>query len=129
VITTNLSLVRKTVDAFSMQVSIASMKTRDELMNSLVQLMKTELRHDGGAPKAGGAPVYRTGTLSRSIHGERKTNAGFASYSAIVGPGIIYGRILELGFQNGNKYPYVRPAYDKWLRVAPLIVEKYMKVR
>ena len=57
-ITTNLSLVRKTVDAFSMQVSIASMKTRDELMNSLVQLMKTELRHDGGAPKGWGL-IYK----------------------------------------------------------------------
>lgn len=75
--------------------------------------------HDAGTPRpeenpAGTPPMNVSGALRRSIKFEIK-KVGFGAYEAIVGPSVVYGRILELGFANGNKYPYVKPAYEKLL--------------
>ena len=112
-ILTNLNLVRQSVTKVISNVDLAAKAARDEIMNALTQLAHEEIRTDNGAPQPDGPPVNRTGNLRRSIRGER-FNIGFANYSAIVGPTISYGRVLELGFSNGNKYPYMTPAYEKF---------------
>jgi hypothetical protein len=118
-ILTNLNLVRQAVTKVSSNVDLAARAARDEIMNTLTQLAHEEIRTDNGAPKPDGPPVNRTGNLRRSIRGER-FNIGFANYSAIVGPTIEYGRVLELGFSNGNKYPYIAPSYSKFQKGAVL---------
>jgi hypothetical protein len=65
-------------------------------------------------------PMNRTGTLRRSIRGE-KFRVGFASYIALVGPTVIYGRRVELGggekrpWPDGVKFPYMEPAFRKYV--------------
>jgi len=106
---------------------VRSRMARDEMAMSLLQLSKGEIRKSGLA-QAGGPPVNRTGNLRGSIHAE-KNRVGFANYRAVIGPGVIYGRILELGFPNGNKYPYMQPAFNKFKSVAPSIIKKHFSGR
>jgi hypothetical protein len=93
-------------------------------MATLIQFAKEEQRTDGGEPRPNGPPVVRTGNLRRSIRGD-KQNIGFQKYTATVGPTLEYGRVLELGFSNGNQYPYMQPAYIKYLRVSENIMKKH----
>jgi hypothetical protein len=79
--------------------------------------------------------MNRTGNLRRSIRGE-KFNKGFANYSAIVGPTIIYGRAVELGggfapdSWRGTSamagFPYMKPAFVRFQTVAPAIIAKHI---
>jgi hypothetical protein len=79
--------------------------------------------------------MNRTGDLRRSIVGE-KFRTGFASYSAIVGPTVVYGRAVELGGQYAPRswkgttamagFPYMAPAYKKFQgAVSRQIVTRY----
>jgi hypothetical protein len=126
-LTSNLSLVRKEVTKFGVGIDIASRMARDEMAMALQQLARNEIRKSGAA-QAGGPPVNRTGNLRNSINAEKR-RIGFANYTAIVGPQVIYGRVLELGFPNGNKYPYMQPAYMKFRSVAPSIIKKHLSGR
>jgi phage gpG-like protein len=126
-LTSNLSLVRKEVTKIGVGIDVASRKARDEMAMALQQLARNEIRRSG-APQAGGPPVNRTGNLRNSINTEKR-NIGFANYKAIIGPQAVYGRILELGFSNGNKYPYMLPAYRKFQSVAPSIIKKHLSGR
>ena len=113
------------------------------MMNALIQLSKEEVNekrtvigmtstgnkiYERGTP---GEPAHkRTGTLQRSITGKR-AREGFASYTAIVGPGVIYGRRLELGggnWQSEVKYPYMQPAYIKFIPIAKKIIKKNLGI-
>lgn len=131
----NLSLVRKKVDKFTANIDLSSRMARDEMMTALIQLSKEEIQ--GKRPKGQKAwtgtptpPMNRTGDLRRSIKGE-KFRVGFASYTAIVGPTIIYGRRVELGGGNwpsGVRFPYMEPAYEKFrTSVLPQIQAKYFR--
>jgi hypothetical protein len=113
-------------------------KARDEMMLSLIQLSKEEIRGrrpEGQKAIAGQPPMNRTGNLRRSIRGE-KFRQGFASYSAIVGPTIIYGRAVEIGGQWAPRswkgttamagFPYMKPAYIKFRTLAPVIIAKHI---
>lgn len=80
---------------------------------------------------SGFPPMKRTGDLQRSIRGER-FREGFANYSAIVGPTIIYGRVLELGgnpnWPAGTKFPYMQPSFQVFrTTVYPQIQAKYFR--
>jgi hypothetical protein len=71
-------------------------------------------RADGRTTDArvGGPPMTRSGELRASII-SNVTRKGFGSYTAIIGPTIIYGRAVELGAPNwktGVRYPYITPA-------------------
>lgn len=67
-------------------------------------------------------PEVQTGTLRRSIHvvGPEKISA--TGWQAQVGPSVLYGRRVELGFSGTDsrghsydgsaKYPYLVPAYE-----------------
>ena len=104
---------------------------RDEMMNQLIQLAKEQIkgkRQPGDKAESGKPPMNRTGNLRRSIKGE-KMREGFATYSAIVGPTIIYGRRVELGGGNwptGTKFPYMKPAFIKFQKIAMAIMRKHL---
>lgn len=131
----NLRLVEKYWDGFKADVSVATRMARDEMMTSLIQLSKEQIK--GRRPEGEVAwkghpepPMNRTGNLRRSIKGF-KYQSGFASYSALVGPTIIYGRRVELGGGNwkpGVRFPYMEPAYiDFRNKVLPQIQAKYFR--
>lgn len=135
VLTSNLKLVRKGVDKVAANIDISTRMARDEMMAALIQLSKEQI--EGRRPEGERAwkgyptpPMNRTGNLRRSIRGE-KFKQGFASYSAIVGPTIIYGRQVELGGNNwpaGVRFPYMEPAYAKFrTQVVPLVQAKYFR--
>lgn len=134
-LTQNLKLVRKSVDKFTTNIDVSTRIARDEMMAALIQLSKEEIK--GRRPEGQKAwtgrptpPMNRSGDLRRSIRGE-KFRQGFASYTAIVGPTIIYGRRVELGGGNwpsGVRFPYMEPAYDKFrTSVLPQIQAKYFR--
>ena len=121
----NLNLVRTSVTKLGSNMDRNSRNAVYEMAIALTQLTKEEIRTGRGEAKAGGPPVSRTGRLRGSIH-KQVAKKGFAGYSAIVGPGVVYGRVLELGFSNGNKYPYMKPALIKFKQVAPAILRKHL---
>lgn len=125
-ISSNLRLVKRAVENAGKEIDLSARAARDEMMNALIQLSKEEIK--GRRPKgekaiAGQPPMNRTGNLRRSIKGD-KFRQGFASYSAIVGPTIVYGRAVEIGGEYAppswrgtsamKGFPYMRPAFQKF---------------
>jgi hypothetical protein len=108
-----------------------AMMARDEMMNQLIQLAKEQIkgkRQPGEKAESGKPPMNRTGNLRRSIKGER-AREGFATYSAMIGPTIIYGRRVELGGGNwptGTKFPYMKPAWERFRPLAQGIIRKHL---
>ena len=96
-----------------------------------LQLAKEQIkgkRKPGEKAESGKPPMNRTGNLRRSIKGERERE-GFATYSAVVGPTIIYGRRVELGGGNwptGTKFPYMKPAWERFRPLAQGIIRKHL---
>ena len=137
-ITSNLKLVRSALEKAGANMDKGAMAARDEMMLALIQLSKEQIqgkRPKGEKATSGQPPMNRTGNLRRSIRGE-KFRKGFASYSAIVGPTIIYGRAVELGGSyapdswRGTSamagFPYMKPAFMKFRVVAPAIIAKHI---
>lgn len=59
--------------------------------------------HAKGQPHVGGSmPNVVTGNLRRSITHTTVTRTGLAEYSSKVGPTMIYGRRVELGYPGGG---------------------------
>ena len=125
-ISSNLRLVKRAVENAGKEIDLSAKAARDEMMNALIQLSKEEIK--GRRPKgqkaiAGQPPMNRTGNLRRSIKGE-PSRQGFASYSAIVGPTIVYGRAVEMGGEYAppswrgtsamKGFPYMQPAFKKF---------------
>ena len=133
-ITSNLKLVKEATKKAGKSIDDGARATRDEMMTTLIQLAKAEIvgrRPKGERATSGKPPMNRTGNLRRSIRGE-KYDIGFAKYAAIVGPTMIYGRVVELGgaptWTKGQKFPYMSPAYAKFRLIAPRIVQKHMAI-
>lgn len=142
-INNNLNLVRTSVSKVSSSFQSGAAAARDEMMTSLIQLTKEMIVGERGYVQTGKSrtydpatpgqpPMSRTGTLRRSIQGQ-KQDLGFGSYGAIVGPGVVYGRALELGgeyaprtWTRGQKFPYMAPAFRKFQVVAPSIIRKHI---
>ena len=137
-IVTNLKQVRQALEKAGANMDEGARGARDEMMLALIQLSKEEIQ--GSRPKgqkatSGIPPMNRTGNLRRSIRGE-KFRTGFASYSAIVGPTIIYGRAVELGGAYAPSswkgtsamagFPYMKPAFIKFRTIAPAIIAKHI---
>ena len=125
-------MVREATKKAGKSIDDGARATRDEMMTTLIQLAKAEIvgrRPKGERATSGKPPMNRTGNLRRSIRGE-KYDVGFAKYAAIVGPTLIYGRVVELGgaptWTRGQKFPYMSPAYAKFRLIAPRIVQKHM---
>ena len=133
-ITSNLKLVKEATKKAGKSIDDGARATRDEMMTTLIQLAKAEIvgrRPKGERATSGKPPMNRTGNLRRSIRGE-KYDVGFAKYNAIVGPTMIYGRVVEMGgaptWTKGQKFPYMSPAYAKFRLIAPRIVQKHMAI-
>lgn len=139
-ITSNLKLVRQSLTAMENNIGKGAQNARDEMMVTLIQLSKEEIkgrRPEGQKATAGQPPMNRTGNLRRSIRGEKRT-VGFAKYTAIVGPTIIYGRAVELGGEFSPRswkgttavkgFPYMAPAFKKFQVIAPRIVKKHLSI-
>lgn len=137
-ITSNLKLVRSALEKAGASMDKGAMAARDEMMLALIQLSKEQIegkRPKGEKATSGQPPMNRSGNLRRSIRGE-KFRKGFASYSAIVGPTIIYGRAVELGGSyapdswRGTSamagFPYMKPAFMKFRVIAPAIIAKHI---
>lgn len=157
-VASNLKLVRSRWEHASKNLDVRAVAMRDEMAASLLQLAKEEIkgkrgyttetgsrgRDSSGRFTSGGSnrrwdkatsgqpPMNRTGDLRRSIKAYRY-RIGFASYGALVGPTIKYGRAVELGgkygpptWRNGEHFPYMQPAYKKFQSVVvPQLVQKY----
>lgn len=139
----NLKLVKGVWNKAAKKVDLKARMARDDMMTALIQMTKETLNAQGKRPYttgprggriytkaiSGHPPMMRSGDLKRSIRGERY-QLGFANYSAIVGPTVIYGRVLELGgnpnWGSGTMFPYMAPTWAKFQGVvAAQIVERY----
>lgn len=141
----NLKLVRESVTKATKSIDEGAMRARDEMMATLIQLSKEQIKgirpkdEFGNWEKAtpGAPPMNRTGNLRRSITGE-KSKKGFANYTALVGPTMIYGRAVELGGQYAPQswrgttamkgFPYMAPAFKQFQVLAPRIVAKHLSI-
>ena len=137
-ITSNLKLVRSALEKAGADMDKGAEAARNEMMLALIQLSKEQI--EGRRPKgqkaiSGQPPMNRSGNLRRSIRGE-KFRKGFASYSAIVGPTIVYGRAVELGGGYAPEswkgtsamagFPYMKPAFIRFKAIAPVIIAKHI---
>lgn len=134
----NLQLVRKVWDSKTTSIDVAARAARDEMMAALIQLSKEQIEHrrkkeDGKwtpKPVPGESAWSRSGDLRRSITGV-KGQLGFANYTAVVGPTIVYARQVELGGGNwpaGVRYPYMEPTYEKFRTiVVPQVQAKFFR--
>lgn len=61
-------------------------------------------------PNSSNRPNIVTGNLRRSIRSSGITSLGGARFEATAGPTAIYGRRVELGFNNRGSYPFFGPA-------------------
>ena len=130
-IKSNIFEVMNSVTKATDKLDTGARMARDEMMNTLTRYAKEEIkgrRQPGERAITGEPPMNRTGNLRRSIKGE-KMREGFATYSAIVGPTIIYGRRVELGGGNwptGTKFPYMKPAWERFRPMALGIIRKHL---
>jgi hypothetical protein len=72
--------------------------------------------HKRGTPteaQPGEFPMIISGDLRRSIGADPVVREGFSEYATKVGPRMIYGRAVELGYMNQKGFPYFQPAVDR----------------
>ena len=138
-INTNINQVRRAITHKIDDIDVGARAARDEMMTTFIQLAQEEIKGQRGKvgskwEKAtpGEPPKNRTGNLRRSIRGE-KAREGFASYTAVVGPTIIYGRSVEVGgkyapptWRHNEKFPYMEPAFNKFRSLIGTIVRKHL---
>ncbi len=135
-ITHNLKLVRQSLEKAGKSLDDGARGARDEMAMVLTQLAKEQINGKRGKTNgrwdkatSGQPPMNRTGNLRRSIRAEKRKE-GFAKYSALVGPTIVYGRVVELGgaptWPSGTRFPYMEPAFAKFRVLAPAIVRKHI---
>ena len=141
-ITSNIKQVRREWEKTTDSLEGHAIAARDEMMTSLITLSKKEIKGLRGShfgPQGGKIwdkatpgqpPKNRTGNLRRSISGV-KGREGFGTYTAIVGPGMEYGRHLELGgprWKPGVKFPFMAPAWRKFQPIAREIIKKHFSL-
>lgn len=135
----NIWQVMAEVKRAQMKLDIGARMARDEMMTKLIQLSMEEIkgdRRDVPYPAVTGQPPMNvTGNLRRSIRGE-KFRSGKATYRALVGPTIVYGRSVEIGapynpptWTQGQKFPFMKPAFEKYKTFHNAIIKKYLSLR
>lgn len=143
-ITTNLKLVRDSLNKAEQSIGSGADDLAKEAMSILIQLSKEQIQGRRGKTNgvwdkatSGQPPMNRTGNLRRSITGQKR-KVGFAQYQVIVGPTIEYGRAVELGGAYApaswkgttamKGFPYMAPAYAKFKPMLPALVRKHLSV-
>lgn len=135
----NIWQVKADVKRAQMKLDNSVRMARDEMMNKLIQLSMEEIKGDrANTPYpaiAGQPPMNVTGNLRRSIRGQ-KFRGGANTYRALVGPTIVYGRSVEMGapynpqsWTQGQKFPFMKPAFEKYMKFHNAILLKYLKLR
>jgi len=135
----NIGQVKRAITSQTHKIDEGARLARDEMMTTFIQLAQEEIK--GQRAKIGSKwekatpgepPKNRTGNLRRSIRG-KKEREGFATYTAVVGPTIIYGRSVEVGGQyapptwrHNEKFPYMQPAFNKFKSLIGTIVRKHL---
>lgn len=104
----------KAAELATREISIAlwteARRITSETPNPPIQ-KNNKLRHAPHiGPKDGEGPNIATGNLFRNIIAKPVSHLGFGTYIASVTSGAEYSRVLEEGFSNGVKYPYMTPA-------------------
>jgi len=112
-----IAKLKLTQEAIDQAVMLAT--TAIELDASSVMMEQIVGGHAYGTPRSSsptvveGKPSSVTGALKNSIVPSSFTKQiGFGEYQAVVGPGVVYARSLELGnprWTSGVKYPFVAP--------------------
>lgn len=144
-IRTNINTVRNGITHAMSHVDESMRSAAREMSMAVVQLAKEEIKgkrtkySDGTWEKAipGHPPMNRTGTLRRSIHASSAVRVGFASYKAVAGPSVIYGRALEVANQYappswrgqaaGEKgFPYMSRALERLEPMISVILRKHL---
>lgn len=95
-----------------MKVANASDKATYMMVTQAAALAEAEAKHNfsgahaKGEPHTGGnRPNIVTGTLRRSIRADPVRRLGFQEWGTHVGPRVIYGRRVELGYDRGGRGP------------------------
>lgn len=149
----NIKLVQKEVVNFTDDIDVLAKLARTEIALAAVQRAKKQIAgkrpyttvkrtRDTSKGKKGSSyrvyakatpgkpPMNRTTLLRKSITMETQ-DVGFAHYTAVVGPQMIYARQVELGGGNwgeGIRFPYMEPAYMEIItQVVPQIRQKYFR--
>lgn len=125
---TQLSVLRERLDAAAREIVVeaTSQVTRDAQANANTGSHK---RGEGHTPGSGPGPNVVTGTLRRSIRPQVpiRTSRG---WSGKAGPTVVYARAVELGhpaWKNGQKYPYLGPAIQKFKSDSTSIIEGVLR--
>ena len=108
-----LLLAGEKVDAAALLgVQRIALEFQGDVKSNLLTKQNENKRGHEPYPGDGGFPNRRTGNLASSIT-ISEPRKGFGTYTVEVGPTMVYARILELGFANGNRYPYMNPTLDQ----------------
>jgi len=108
-----------------------SIEARAALAEVASELEKVAKRNASGRP----GPNVVTGTLRRSITHDPITPWGIGGWQTKVGPTVIYGRRIELGFKGADSlgrvfdapgYPYFGPAFRQVVPRIPEIMRRHI---
>lgn len=61
----------------------------------------------------GDKPNVVSGRLRASVHADPVAKIGKDTWGTFVGPRMVYGRRVELGYRGSRGYPYTRPGFEK----------------
>lgn len=112
-------------NALELRMEKAMAKVAGDSAKVIQKKARKEFRSRSGGrkdPPRPPRPTLRTGNLQKSILIDGPNRVGPASYSAKVGPTILYGRRVELGYEGGGggrgqqttrPFPYMGPALEK----------------
>lgn len=116
--------------ALTRTVERASAEARAAVAEAAGELEKAAKQNASGRP----GPNVVTGTLRRSITHDPITPWGVGGWQTKVGPTVIYGRRIELGFHgvdsigrnyNQGPFPYFAPAFESVRTRIPAIYAKH----
>jgi hypothetical protein len=106
----------KSIERVATQADQASKKivTQSAALVTRASQDNFEGAHKRGKPHVGGnKPNIVSGDLRRSIGADPVTRLGLSEYATKVGPRIVYGRAIELGYLTRRAFPYFTPAVTK----------------
>lgn len=110
------------IESMTMRLDAAAEKIATQAGLIVQRYARKEFRGETSAPPTPPRPTQRTGNLRNSITVSDQKRVSFGTWSAKVGPTMIYGRRVELGYKGTGKgrgqqttraFPYLSPGFDK----------------
>ncbi len=131
-----MSIVWEGVDAWlgaaERVIARVSAEGRAAVAEAGAEMEKLAKQNASGRP----GPNVITGTLRRSIRHSPVVPYGIAGWSTDIGPSVVYGRRIELGFHgadsrgrpyNQGPFPYMAPAHASVVARLPAIYAAHMR--